>query len=172
MKRCLTILMILVPAFGQGPGPVIFTPVYCQPPKVNCPPPDAIFKDDTVCDVIPPGPQHGECPVYGPADIHIDEGTLVPQVEATAGKHSTKLNWTAPTDANATSIYNVYRAKTVCPVTGPGGVKWSKLASTGALTYTDFSVTPGPWCYYVTQVQSGLESAPSNLAGATVPPNK
>jgi hypothetical protein len=90
--------------------------------------------------------------------------TLVP------GKHSFLLNWAAPVDAVAGTSYNVYRVKATCPA-DPTTISWSKVSSTTALSYTDTNVTPGPWCYYVTQVQSGVESAPSNLAGARLPPN-
>lgn len=87
--------------------------------------------------------------------------------------HSAVLTWTAPSDAVAGSTYNVYRANAVCPTTGITGPTWTKITpiSISALTYTDSTITAGSWCYYVTQVQGGVEGNPSTTAGGQAKPN-
>ena len=92
---------------------------------------------------------------------------------AQAQSHQAALTWTAPSDAVAGSTYNVYRASGSCPVTAPGTLTWTKLTATSisVLTYTDTTITVGAWCYYVTQVQVGIESNPSTPAGGTARPN-
>jgi hypothetical protein len=86
--------------------------------------------------------------------------------------HSASLSWSAPADAVAGSTYNVYRVNAACPAAAPGTLTWTKLTGTSVagLTYTDNALTVGQWCYYVTQVQSAVESAPSNPAGGTAGP--
>jgi len=85
--------------------------------------------------------------------------------------HSAVLTWAAPSDATAASTYNIYRANAVCPTSGTGTLTFTKINSTSALTYTDSTIIVGNWCYYVTQVASGIESAPSNTAGGQARPN-
>jgi hypothetical protein len=92
---------------------------------------------------------------------------------ASAQAHQATLTLKAPSDAVASSIYNVYRAAGSCPATVPGTLTWTKLTATpiSVLTYTDSTISVGAWCYYVTQVQSGIESLPSIPAGGTAQPN-
>jgi hypothetical protein len=87
--------------------------------------------------------------------------------------HSAVITWPAPSDAVAASTYKVYRASGACPASAPGTLTWTNLTATpiSALTYTDSTITVGAWCYYVTQVQAGIESVPSNPAGGTARPN-
>src|SRR5208337_369101 len=96
----------------------------------------------------------------------------VAQVVA-AQNHSVTLTWNLPTDAVASSTYNVYRASGACPVSGLGTLTWAKIntAWIAALTYSDSGVPVGSYCYYATQVQNGTESLPSNTAPALVRPN-
>jgi hypothetical protein len=98
---------------------------------------------------------------------------LLSSAFAFAITHQAQLTWTAPSDANANSAYNVYRANATCPSSGIGTLTWTKLTATPqtALTYTDLTVTPGSWCYYVTQTQGTAESGPSNTAGGNVLPS-
>jgi len=86
--------------------------------------------------------------------------------------HTATLTWTAPPDAVATSTYNVYRASGACPV-APAVPTWTLLTTTpvNTLTFQDTSITVGSWCYAVTQVQAGVESAKSTPAGGTAAPN-
>ena len=90
-----------------------------------------------------------------------------------AQSHSATISITAPSDATSASGYNVYRASGICPATAPGTLGWTKLTASPitVLTYTDSTITVGAWCYYVTQVQVGVESSPSNAAGGTAQPN-
>lgn len=84
---------------------------------------------------------------------------------AHAATHSVLLNWTDPSNPGGTQ-YNVYRATGLCS----GSPAFTKLATgIAALTYTDTTVVPGNYCYYVTAVASSIESAPSNSALAPVP---
>ena len=88
--------------------------------------------------------------------------------------HSATLSWAAPSDATASSTYNVYRATGVCPATGLGTLVFSKINSTAitTLSYVDSSVAIGTsYCYYGTQVQGTVEAAPGNTAGGHVVPN-
>lgn len=83
-------------------------------------------------------------------------------------QYSVKLSWTASSSAaaNPSLTYNVYRAST-CP-----GF-FSKLNSNpvAATAYVDSGAGSGAaYCYQVTAVLAGVESAPSNQAVATVPP--
>ena len=80
------------------------------------------------------------------------------------------LNWTANADGSDTGgTYNAYRAVGAC---GTSGQKFIAI-KTGitALTYTDASITPGIYCYYVTAVVNTSESSASNTAGITAPPS-
>jgi fibronectin type 3 domain-containing protein len=90
-------------------------------------------------------------------------------LKATATAHSVTLTWTAPSDAISSSTYNEYRLTGACPSTATG---FTQLATANTTTtYVDTAVTAGTeYCYYVTQVQSSDESAPSNTVSATVRP--
>lgn len=99
-----------------------------------------------------------------------------PIVPTTA--HSVTLTWNVPSDAIATSTYNVYRITATCPTTPltsasaalTAGFAKLNSAPLTATTDVDSSVTPGTYCYFVTQVQGGLESPPSNnVVGAISP---
>jgi hypothetical protein len=97
---------------------------------------------------------------------------LAGAIPANAQGHTANLNWTAPSDTVAGSTYNVYRSAGVCPATAPGTLTWTKLTATpvASLSFTDSTITVGAWCYYVTQVQAGIESVPSVPAGGTAQP--
>ena len=86
--------------------------------------------------------------------------------------HSAVLSWAAPSDATSTSTYNIYSTPNACPSSGLGTLTWTKIASgLAALTYTDTTVTVGnSYCYYATQVQGGIESAPGATAGGSLRP--
>ena len=79
--------------------------------------------------------------------------------------HAATLTWTDPNNPTGTS-YNIHRAPGLCS----GSPVFATLATavTG-LTYTDGTVTPGNYCYAVTAVAGGVESAMSNAAQAPVP---
>ena len=80
---------------------------------------------------------------------------------------SVSLAWTHSAPAGLT--YNMYRASGSCT---PRPTMWTKLntAPITAMSYLDQNVALGSWCYYVTAVGGGLESGPSNDAGAAVAP--
>ncbi len=83
-------------------------------------------------------------------------------------QYTVRLTWTASSDAaaNPSLTYNVYRAAT-CP---GHFVQINGAPVTGTL-YVDTSAGSGAaYCYQVTAVLSGVESAPSNQAVAAVPP--
>src|SRR5208282_4452572 len=97
--------------------------------------------------------------------------------------HSVTLTWSS-TDTGVT--FNVYKASGACPAAAPASVAtpapFVKIASAiTPLTYTDTSsnLTAGTiWCYFVTEfiaatsTAAAQESAPSNLAGGTIPLGK
>ena len=90
---------------------------------------------------------------------------------AQAAPHSAAVSWTAPADANATTNYNVYRLNSTCPISGIGTATWTKVASSlTVVNFTDTTITVGNWCYYVTQVTNGIESAPGTTAGGQAKP--
>ena len=76
------------------------------------------------------------------------------------------LAWIASSDAagNPSLAYNIYRASTC-------GGTFTKLNSSPlpATAYLDAAVQPGSYCYQVTSVLNGAESAPSNQAAALIP---
>jgi hypothetical protein len=82
---------------------------------------------------------------------------------------NTVLTWA---DADTGVTFNVYRASGVCPATTGAGT-WTKLNAVPvtALTYTDLTVggVGSTYCYYVTALSGGIESAPSNMTGAIIP---
>jgi hypothetical protein len=76
------------------------------------------------------------------------------------------LTW-ADTANPAGTTYNVYRGRGGCSST----TTFSPIASAvSTKTYTDSTVQPGNYCYYVTAAAEGVESDPSNSAGAQVKP--
>ena len=85
--------------------------------------------------------------------------------------HKAILTWNAPSDADTTTTYNIYRSNATCPTIGIGTGTWSKISS-GVVTanYTDSSISVGNWCYYVTATTQGQESGPSNTAGGLARP--
>lgn len=79
--------------------------------------------------------------------------------------HSATLTWTDTLNPSGTT-YNVKRATGLCS----GTPTFSTIASAVAVkTYVDNTVTPGNYCYVVTAVYAGMESAPSNSALAPIP---
>jgi hypothetical protein len=79
--------------------------------------------------------------------------------------HSVTLNWEDGRNP-AGVTYNVYRVLGLCS----GSPAFSKIAEGVAVrTYLDTTVQPGPYCYVVTAVFSGIESAYSNSALGQVP---
>lgn len=86
--------------------------------------------------------------------------------------HNAVLSWSAPSDSTTGTVYNVYRANAVCPVSGVGTLTFTQINTTPvtALTYTDNTIGIGNWCYYVTQVTSSVESAPGNTGGGVAKP--
>jgi len=89
----------------------------------------------------------------------------LPLFSQAPAQHSVTLTW-ADTANPAGTTYSVYRATGVCS----GAPTFSKLLTgVAAKTYIDATVTPGNYCYQVTAVFTGIESAPSNTALAPVP---
>jgi hypothetical protein len=84
-----------------------------------------------------------------------------------ATPHKVTLNWVDVTNPNGTT-YEVFRA------TGPcgGTPAFQQLASgVTVLSYVDSSVVSGTYCYEVLAVYNAKESAPSNQAAASIPPD-
>lgn len=93
------------------------------------------------------------------------------EVKLTASAHQVVLTWGASPDAGANSslTYGIYRNAGVCPTGTPSGFTQVATGVT-ALTYTDSSITPGSFCYYVIAQLNGSQSAPSNLVVAAILP--
>ena len=85
---------------------------------------------------------------------------------AQTGTHNVTLNWTPSTDTGGT--VNVYRALAACS-TNPTFTQL-KTGVAAAGPFIDTGVAVGNFCYRVTAVVGGAESAPSNTASATVLP--
>ena len=89
----------------------------------------------------------------------------VPQnLRATAGDGYVLLRWNAPADDGGSSIteYKIYRG------TSSGGETYLASVSASSTSYNDTDVTNGKICwYYVTAMNSGGESQPSNEISAT-----
>lgn len=78
-------------------------------------------------------------------------------------QHTVVLSWTASATSGAT--YNVLRQQACSGIFIQ--INSSAVTST---TYTDAAVAPGEtYCYEVEAVLSGVDSAPSNYAPATIP---
>src|ERR1700684_3833135 len=83
-------------------------------------------------------------------------------------QYAVRLTWTASSDAaaNPSLTYNVYRAA-ACP---DHFAKINTAPVTSTL-FIDTNVGAGAaYCYQITAVLSGVESAPSNQVVAAVPP--
>lgn len=91
--------------------------------------------------------------------------------------HSAVLTWTASADAasNPTLTYNVYRVNGSCPAVAPTSVSGSGFAVLNTspvttTTFTDATIQPGVYCYFVTAALAGAESIPSNTTQALLLP--
>lgn len=90
--------------------------------------------------------------------------------------HSAALTWTPPTtcidgSACTASGFNVYRVSIACPANGsvPTGATLINATPVTVANYTDTTITaPGSYCYYVTALNSGGESGPSNTSGGSL----
>jgi hypothetical protein len=80
--------------------------------------------------------------------------------------HSVTLTWTDTANPAGTT-YTVKRSSGLCTGTPTFATMATAVAGKA---YTDLNVGVGNWCYVVTAVLSGVESVPSNLASANVPP--
>lgn len=83
-------------------------------------------------------------------------------------QRTVQITWQASSSAagNPTLTYNVYRAPNCAG-------QFLKLNALGlsVTSYVDAAVAPGAtYCYRVTAVLNGVESAPSNPAVAVIPP--
>jgi hypothetical protein len=83
-------------------------------------------------------------------------------------QNSVRVGWTSSSDAgaNPSLTYNVYRA-------GSCSGQFAKVNSAplSGISYLDTDVAIGAaYCYQVTAVLNGVESLPSNLAIAAMPP--
>ena len=91
---------------------------------------------------------------------------ILTAASAGAQSRSVALRWTASASAaaNPSLTYNVYRSP------GCSGT-FTRLNSSAvtATSFTDAGVAPGTYCYQVTAVLNGSESAPTNQAAAVVP---
>jgi hypothetical protein len=87
--------------------------------------------------------------------------------------HSITIAWTDTLNPSGVT-YNVYRLVGTCPTTAPTttpptGFTLLQSANTGT-TFMDSAVLTGTtYCYIVTAVVAGSESAPSNDAQGTEP---
>lgn len=90
---------------------------------------------------------------------------LMPSLLAQTGRTVT-LTWTDAVNPTGTT-YTVKRAVGLC-----SGTPTYSTVATGitAKTFQDANVAVGNYCYVVTATFSGLESSPSNSAGAAVLP--
>ncbi len=87
---------------------------------------------------------------------------------AAHAQYTVKVTWTASTSAagNPSLTYNVYRAATCAS-------HFAKLNSAPVTTTSYFDATAATgaaYCYQITAVLAGLESAPSNQATVALPP--
>lgn len=90
---------------------------------------------------------------------------LLARVTLAQASHSVALTWQDAANPTGTT-YSVYRATGLCS----GSPTWNKIATAVAVkTYTDSTVTPGPYCFAVTANFQGVESPQSASALANVP---
>jgi len=84
---------------------------------------------------------------------------------AQTATHSVTLTWLD--GKNPTGVtYSVYRAVGLCS----GTPTFAKLATgLAVLTYSDTTVTPGPYCYAVSATVNGVESVLSTTVNPIVP---
>jgi hypothetical protein len=88
--------------------------------------------------------------------------------------HSATLTWTDTLNPSGTT-YNVWRLTGTCPTTAPTSTPPTGFTqiNTSAITlktYQDTAVTGGStYCYVITAVNSGGQSAPSSDIPATIP---
>ena len=80
--------------------------------------------------------------------------------------HSVTLNWTASPDGGTVTVY---RAPAACS-TNPTNFAVIKSGVVAAGPYQDAGIAVGAYCYRVTAVVGGAESAPSSNANAPVLP--
>lgn len=90
-------------------------------------------------------------------------------------QHSVTLTWTKSPDSTTQNpgTVNVYRANAACPASGIGSLTYTNIATGQAPggSYSDTSVSAGnSYCYYVTAVIGGAESAPSNTFSGVLKP--
>lgn len=86
-------------------------------------------------------------------------------------QHQVSLTWTNGSGASTVNIYR-YNDQS-CPA-NVSTTTATKIDSSTTLisTYTDIAVLPNmTYCYFVTDVNSNGESAPSNAVNATIPPS-
>jgi Fibronectin type III domain len=105
------------------------------------------------------GPRSNEAPATPQASSVPNPPT---NLTATAAKgKGVQLSWTAP--GGSVSSYKVYREPATSSTCGS---PFSNIASTASTSYKDTSTTRRSYyCYQVTAVNSGGESAPSNPVG-------
>lgn len=95
---------------------------------------------------------------------------LLLQAAASAPAHSVTLTWTPSADSDGGTVgsNNVYRAPGACSAAGTMAQIATAVA---APTYKDGTVAVGEsYCYEVTFVINGTESAPTNEVSVTVKP--
>lgn len=103
--------------------------------------------------------------------------SLLLGTSARAQSHSVTLSWTVSTDDTTTScaspntcLQNVYRATGACSSSSTFSVVSSPLST--ANSFVDSNVSVGQtYCYQVTFVINGFESAPSNQVSAVILPS-
>ncbi len=83
-----------------------------------------------------------------------------------AQTRTVSLSWVASTTPSST--YNLYRAPASC-VPQPTNFNKRNASAIAGLTYDDLGVSPGTYCYAVTAVAGGNESAYSNLFQVIIP---
>ena len=89
-------------------------------------------------------------------------------VFAQSAPHDVVLTWTESDTASGIT-YNVYRGTSTGSCTTLPAMTKINTATVTVMTYTDTSVVlGGSYCYAVTAVYNGLESAMSVGAGATI----
>jgi len=101
-----------------------------------------------------------------------------PATACGSSPHCIVYQWGAPADVASGSTYNLYTLAGTqaqpCPATAPtsvpGGFTKANSAAIAATTFTLPESAPGAVCAFVTQVQNGVESLPSNDVPAVILP--